>query len=163
MRKLVVLIAEELSPATVEALGPDFEIRHCDGSDRDALLAAVVDCDALLIRSATTVDAEVIAARNLHVIARAGVGLDNGRPRGHPGRRDGRERADREHRQCGGDGDRAPAGHGTRNITSANACAAVRGVAAQQVLARSCTRRRLASSAWAAWESWSRSDCPRSA
>ena len=28
----VVLIAEELSPATVEALGPDFEIRSCDGS-----------------------------------------------------------------------------------------------------------------------------------
>ena len=28
----VVLIAEELSPATVEALGPDFEIRHCNGA-----------------------------------------------------------------------------------------------------------------------------------
>jgi D-3-phosphoglycerate dehydrogenase len=28
--KPVVLIAEELSPATVEALGPDFEIRYCD-------------------------------------------------------------------------------------------------------------------------------------
>jgi D-3-phosphoglycerate dehydrogenase / 2-oxoglutarate reductase len=78
VRKPVVLIAEELSPATVEALGPDFEIRYCDGSYRDALLAAVPDCEALLIRSATTVDAEVIAAaRNLHVIARAGVGLDN--------------------------------------------------------------------------------------
>ena len=34
MTKPVVLIAEELSPATVEALGPDFEIRHCDGADR---------------------------------------------------------------------------------------------------------------------------------
>jgi hypothetical protein len=34
--KPVVLIAEELSPATVEALGPDFEIRHCDGADRAA-------------------------------------------------------------------------------------------------------------------------------
>ena len=30
----VVLIAEELSPATVEALGPDFEIRYCNGADR---------------------------------------------------------------------------------------------------------------------------------
>ena len=28
--KPVVLIAEELSPATVEALGPDFEVRTCD-------------------------------------------------------------------------------------------------------------------------------------
>ena len=35
----VVLIAEELSPATVEALGPDFEIRRCDGADLAALLA----------------------------------------------------------------------------------------------------------------------------
>ena len=74
----VVLIAEELSPATVEELGPDFEIRHCDGADRDALLAAVVDVDALLVRSATKVDAEVLAAApRLKVVARAGVGLDN--------------------------------------------------------------------------------------
>ena len=34
VRKPVVLIAEELSPATVEALGPDFEVRTCDGADR---------------------------------------------------------------------------------------------------------------------------------
>ncbi len=78
MSKPVVLIAEELSPATVEALGPDFDIRHCDGTDRTALLAAVADADALLVRSATQVDAEVIeAGRRLRVIARAGVGLDN--------------------------------------------------------------------------------------
>ena len=78
MRKPVIVIAEELSPATVEALGPDFEIRFCDGTVRKALLAAVVDCEALLIRSATRVDAEVIAAAGrLKVIARAGVGLDN--------------------------------------------------------------------------------------
>ena len=34
MTKPVVLIAEELSPATIDALGPDFEIRHLDGADR---------------------------------------------------------------------------------------------------------------------------------
>lgn len=76
--KPVVLIAEELSPATVDALGPDFQIRHCDGTDRVGLLAAVSDVDALLVRSATSVDAEVLAAgRALKVVARAGVGLDN--------------------------------------------------------------------------------------
>lgn len=76
-RRAVVLIAEELSPATVEALGGDFEIRHVDGTDRGALLAAVVDADAILVRSATKVDAEVIAAgTRLRVVARAGVGLD---------------------------------------------------------------------------------------
>ncbi|MFG3281506.1 phosphoglycerate dehydrogenase [Streptomyces sp. NPDC048111] len=74
----VVLIAEELSPATVVALGPDFDVRRCDGTDRAALLAAVADADALLVRSATRVDAEVFAAApRLRVVARAGVGLDN--------------------------------------------------------------------------------------
>jgi D-3-phosphoglycerate dehydrogenase len=76
--KPVVLIAEELSPATVEALGPDFEIRSCDGSDRSQLLPAIADVDAILIRSATKVDAEALAAaKQLKVVARAGVGLDN--------------------------------------------------------------------------------------
>jgi D-3-phosphoglycerate dehydrogenase / 2-oxoglutarate reductase len=76
--KPVVLIAEELSPATVDALGPDFEIRHCDGADRAALLPAIADVDAILIRSATQVDAEALgAAKRLKVVARAGVGLDN--------------------------------------------------------------------------------------
>src|SRR5687767_15249935 len=74
----VVLIAEELSPATVEALGPDFEIRTCNGADRAELLPAIVDVDAILVRSATKVDAEALAAANrLKVVARAGVGLDN--------------------------------------------------------------------------------------
>ncbi|MBE0011518.1 MULTISPECIES: phosphoglycerate dehydrogenase [unclassified Arthrobacter] len=76
--KPVVLLAEELSPATIEALGPDFEIRQTDGSDRGQLLAAIADVDAILVRSATQVDAEAIAAApKLKVIARAGVGLDN--------------------------------------------------------------------------------------
>lgn len=74
----VVLIAEELSPATVEALGPDFEIRSCNGADRAELLPAIADVDAILIRSATKVDAEALAAaKRLKVVARAGVGLDN--------------------------------------------------------------------------------------
>jgi len=76
--KPIVLIAEELSPATVEALGPDFDVRNVDGTDRPALLSALVEADAILIRSATQVDAEAIAAApKLKVVARAGVGLDN--------------------------------------------------------------------------------------
>ncbi len=78
MTKPVVLIAEELSPATIDALGPDFEIRNVDGADRAALLPALADVDAVLIRSATKMDVEAIAAaKQLKVIARAGVGLDN--------------------------------------------------------------------------------------
>jgi D-3-phosphoglycerate dehydrogenase len=76
--KPIVLIAEELSPATVEALGPDFDVRSVDGTDRAALLQALADASAILIRSATQVDVEAIAAaKQLKVIARAGVGLDN--------------------------------------------------------------------------------------
>jgi D-3-phosphoglycerate dehydrogenase len=76
--KPVVLIAEELSPATLEALGPDFEIRTCNGADRAELLPAIADVDAILVRSATKVDAEALqAAQRLKVVARAGVGLDN--------------------------------------------------------------------------------------
>lgn len=78
MSKPVVLIAEELSPATIDALGPDFDVRHVDGTDRPALLTALADAHAVLVRSATKVDAEAIAAAPLlKVVARAGVGLDN--------------------------------------------------------------------------------------
>lgn len=77
-RRPVVLIAEELSPATLEALGCEVEVRRCDGSDRAELLAALPGADALLVRSATRVDAEALAAApTLRVVARAGVGLDN--------------------------------------------------------------------------------------
>lgn len=78
MAKPVVLIAEELSPATVEALGPDFDIRQVDGANRTELLAALPGAHAVLIRSATQMDVEAISiGKDLKVIARAGVGLDN--------------------------------------------------------------------------------------
>lgn len=78
MTKPVVLIAEELSPATIDALGPDFDVRQVDGTDRPALLSALSGAQAVLVRSATKIDAEAIAAApNLKVVARAGVGLDN--------------------------------------------------------------------------------------
>jgi len=76
--KPVVLLAEVLSPATIEALGPDFDVREVDGTDREALFAALADADAVLVRSATRIDAEALThAPKLKVVARAGVGLDN--------------------------------------------------------------------------------------
>jgi D-3-phosphoglycerate dehydrogenase len=74
----VVLIAEELAPAAIDVLAHDFDVRHVDGTDRPALLAALAEADAVLVRSATQIDAEAIAAApRLKVVARAGVGLDN--------------------------------------------------------------------------------------
>jgi hypothetical protein len=63
LAKPVVLIAEELSPATVEALGDEFEIRHTNGADRDQLLPALAEANAVLIRSATKMDKEAIASK----------------------------------------------------------------------------------------------------
>ena len=77
-RRPVVLLAEKLAPSAVALLGDDVEIRHVDGTDRPALFTALADADALLVRSATKVDAEALAAApRLKVVARAGVGLDN--------------------------------------------------------------------------------------
>ncbi|MGN9892956.1 phosphoglycerate dehydrogenase [Micromonospora sp. L31] len=74
----VVLIAEELAPAAIEVLAHDFDVRHVDGTDRPALLSALSEADAVIVRSATQIDAEAIAAApRLKVVARAGVGLDN--------------------------------------------------------------------------------------
>jgi D-3-phosphoglycerate dehydrogenase / 2-oxoglutarate reductase len=74
----VVLLAEKLAPSAVAMLGNDVEIRHVDGTDRPAFLTAIADADALLVRSATKVDAEALAdSTRLKVVARAGVGLDN--------------------------------------------------------------------------------------
>lgn len=73
-----MLIAEELAPSVLEVLGTDVEVRHVDGTDRGALLHALAEVDAVLVRSATRIDAEALAAgRALKIVARAGIGLDN--------------------------------------------------------------------------------------
>jgi D-3-phosphoglycerate dehydrogenase len=74
----IVLVAEELSPAGIAQLDSAFDIRYTDGSDRGLLLSALADADAVIVRSATIIDAEALGhAPKLRVVARAGVGLDN--------------------------------------------------------------------------------------
>ena len=74
----VVLIAEELAPAAIDVLAHDFDVRHVDGTDRPALLSALAEAHAVIVRSATQIDPEALAAAPfLKVVARAGVGLDN--------------------------------------------------------------------------------------
>ncbi len=74
----VVLIAEELAPAAIDVLAQEFDVRHVDGTDRAALLSALAEAHAVIVRSATQIDAQAIAAApRLKVVARAGVGLDN--------------------------------------------------------------------------------------
>jgi D-3-phosphoglycerate dehydrogenase len=74
----IVLVAEELSPAGIAQLDSAFDIRYTDGSDRELLLPALAEADAVIVRSATIIDAQALAhAPRLRVVARAGVGLDN--------------------------------------------------------------------------------------
>jgi D-3-phosphoglycerate dehydrogenase len=74
----IVLVAEDLSPAGIALLESEFEVKYTDGADRAQLLPALADAAAVIIRSATRIDAEALAhAPNLQVVARAGVGLDN--------------------------------------------------------------------------------------
>ncbi|MEU8656806.1 phosphoglycerate dehydrogenase [Actinoplanes philippinensis] len=74
----VVLVTEELAAAALDVLAEDFEVREIDGTDRAALLGALPDSHAVIVRSATRIDAPALeVAHRLRVVARAGVGLDN--------------------------------------------------------------------------------------
>jgi D-3-phosphoglycerate dehydrogenase len=73
-----VLVTEALSPQGLELLTRDFEVDVRTELAKGDLLGAIGPYDALVIRSATKVTAEVLeAATNLKVVARAGIGLDN--------------------------------------------------------------------------------------
>jgi D-3-phosphoglycerate dehydrogenase len=74
-----VVVAEKLSPAGLELLKKaGHEVTDLAGVPREQLLAALADADALLVRSATKVDAALLAAApKLTVVGRAGVGVDN--------------------------------------------------------------------------------------
>jgi D-3-phosphoglycerate dehydrogenase / 2-oxoglutarate reductase len=74
-----VLIADKLSPAAVqifEQRGVQADVKT--GLPKEELLKIIGDYDGLAVRSATKADKDVIAAaKNLKVIGRAGIGVDN--------------------------------------------------------------------------------------
>jgi D-3-phosphoglycerate dehydrogenase / 2-oxoglutarate reductase len=75
---LRILVADALSDAGVAALAEHHDVDVKTGLPKDELLGVIGAYDGVVVRSATTIDADVIAAgTNLKVIARAGVGLDN--------------------------------------------------------------------------------------
>src|SRR5215475_5624612 len=78
MPQPVVLVTEELAPSALEVLSSEFDVRYVDGTDRAALLDGLAGADAVIVRSATHLDADALAAAaKLKVVARAGIGLDN--------------------------------------------------------------------------------------
>ncbi len=74
-----VLVKEKLAPEGIAYLKEQgFAVDTGLDWTPEEFLARIGDYDALLVRSATKVTAEVIeAARNLKVVGRAGVGVDN--------------------------------------------------------------------------------------
>ncbi len=75
-----VLVSDNLSESGVEALRqvPELEVEVNTGLTPEELRHVIKEYDALIIRSATKVTADIIeAADNLKVIGRAGIGLDN--------------------------------------------------------------------------------------
>jgi D-3-phosphoglycerate dehydrogenase len=74
-----VLIADELSPRALEIFrSRGLEVDVNVGLKKPELLKLISAYDGLAVRSATKADKEVIAAaRNLKVIGRAGIGVDN--------------------------------------------------------------------------------------
>ena len=73
-----IVVSDQIHPVARERLTAAAEVVDVDGTDAEALLAAVRDADALVVRSETQVTAAVIvAAPHLRVVARAGVGVDN--------------------------------------------------------------------------------------
>ncbi|HYZ10471.1 MAG TPA: phosphoglycerate dehydrogenase [Actinomycetota bacterium] len=73
-----ILVTEPLSDRGLDLLREEHEVDVRTDLAAGGLAGAVPGYDALVVRSQTKVDAEVIeAATNLKVIARAGIGLDN--------------------------------------------------------------------------------------
>jgi len=73
-----VLVTDGLDPQGVDILKKDCEVRLVEGLSQEELLDQVSGVHGLIVRSATRVTGEVFGAgRNLRVVARAGVGLDN--------------------------------------------------------------------------------------
>jgi D-3-phosphoglycerate dehydrogenase / 2-oxoglutarate reductase len=75
-----VLIADSLSAAGLSPLTEDgaFELVEQGGLEGAALAAVLEECDAVIVRSATSITRESLPLSNrLRVIGRAGVGVDN--------------------------------------------------------------------------------------
>jgi D-3-phosphoglycerate dehydrogenase len=74
-----VIIPDDLSQAGLDLLRshPNVSVELAKKMPREALLSKIADYDALIVRSETKVDAEMIdAGKKLRVIGRAGIGVD---------------------------------------------------------------------------------------
>ena len=73
-----VLVTDEISEEGIEILRKESHVDIRVGLKPKEIIAVIGDYEALMVRSQTRVTADIIeAGKNLQVIARAGVGIDN--------------------------------------------------------------------------------------
>jgi D-3-phosphoglycerate dehydrogenase len=78
MSQARVLVAEKVGASGIDLLKEQFDVELGFDWDRDQVKERLGDFDGVLIRSATKLDAELLASgTKLRVIGRAGVGVDN--------------------------------------------------------------------------------------
>ena len=73
-----VLVSDPIAKEGIELLQKHFDVDVKTGMEKSQLIEIIGDYDALAVRSETKVTADVLeAAKNLKIIGRAGVGVDN--------------------------------------------------------------------------------------
>jgi D-3-phosphoglycerate dehydrogenase len=80
VHNMKILVADDVSNRAVEILQEDksWNVVYLPGKKGASVAEEIVDADALVVRSATKVKADLLArAKRLRVIGRAGVGVDN--------------------------------------------------------------------------------------
>lgn len=78
MSRPKVLVVEAIADAGVQRLSTSCDVIDAVGEPRDEIMALIVDAAAIIVRSSTKVDRDMIeAAPELRVVGRAGIGVDN--------------------------------------------------------------------------------------
>lgn len=78
MDKKRVIVTERIADEGIELLKKELQVDYRDGISREELLNIIDQYDALIVRSVTQVDEELVArAKKLKVVGRAGNGIDN--------------------------------------------------------------------------------------
>lgn len=78
MEKKKVIVTEKIAEEGLELLRKELDVDNRDGISREDLLKIIDQYDALIVRSITKVDEELISkATRLKVVGRAGNGIDN--------------------------------------------------------------------------------------
>ncbi len=78
MQKFKILVAEDISAGAISYLEEKFDVEVKKGLSHEQLKEQIKDFHALIVRSATKVNSEIIEnAPKLKVVGRAGIGVDN--------------------------------------------------------------------------------------